>query len=344
MDFMKIELNFKNFLIILFLVCFIFIIFKIKSLLTPFALAFFISYLLDPIVDKLENLKINRTIAVIIVFIFFSLIFTMTFIFVVPIMVNEINSLLKKIPEYLQRLDLKLKEYNYYLLIQPYINEIKGAIIKNLGKISNVLSDVVGTLSGYLGSFVNFIILYSIVPILVFYFLKDFDVLIDKGRTILKNKGLEDVIIKAEKFNDILRRYFRGQFIVSIFLGVMYSITLLIIGVDGAVFVGVISGLLSMVPYLGFIVGFVTSILLVIIQFQDFIHILYVIIGFAVVQVIESNFVTPKVVGESLGLHPVAVIFAIMVGGSLFGIAGMIFSLPVAALIKVSFFDNLLKE
>ncbi|BAI81456.1 transporter [Deferribacter desulfuricans SSM1] len=344
MDFLKIEINFKNFLIILSTILILFLIFKIKNILTPFAIAFFISYLLDPVVDRLENLKFNRTLSVLIVFVLFSLIVIAIILFIFPVMINEINILLKKIPVYLQMLDNKIKEYNYYAIIQPYINEIKSFVVKNLGKISNILLDIFNVLSGYLGNFLNFVLLYSIVPILIFYFLKDFDSIVAKTKTMLEKKGFLNVVDKSEEFNSILKSYFRGQFIVSVLLGILYSVTLLIVGIEGAVFVGVLSGILSMVPYLGFIVGFVTSLLLAFIQFQDLFHPLFVVLGFTIVQVIESNLITPKIVGESLGLHPVAVIFAIMVGGSLFGIAGMIFSLPIAALIKVSFMDNLLTD
>jgi predicted PurR-regulated permease PerM len=107
------------------------------------------------------------------------------------------------------------------------------------------------------------------------------------------------------------------------------------VGVDGGLLIGVISGILSFIPYFGFLFGFVSSIVMSYLQFGDFFHPLYIIIGFTVIQFIESNIVTPKFVGESLGLHPTAVIFALMVGGYLLGLGGMIFSLPVAAFLKV---------
>jgi predicted PurR-regulated permease PerM len=175
-----------------------------------------------------------------------------------------------------------------------------------------------------------------IIPILVFYFLKDFDLIKDKFFKIAnKNFGNLNIENSFYEFNEIISRYFRGQLLVVTFLGISYSALLIIVGVDGGLLIGVISGILSFIPYFGFLFGFVSSIVMSYLQFGDFFHPLYIIIGFTVIQFIESNIVTPKFVGESLGLHPTAVIFALMVGGYLLGLGGMIFSLPVAAFLKV---------
>jgi len=137
------------------------------------------------------------------------------------------------------------------------------------------------------------------------------------------------------EFDKILSVYFRGQIIVAGLLAILYTSVLLIIGVKPAILIGLISGVLSIVPYLGFIIGFGASLIIAIVQFQDFLHPLLVVGGFAIVQMIEGNFITPKIIGESLGLHPTAVIFALLAGGTLFGIGGMILALPVAAFIKI---------
>jgi len=123
--------------------------------------------------------------------------------------------------------------------------------------------------------------------------------------------------------------------IVAGILAVLYTAVLLISGVKPAILIGLVSGVLSIVPYLGFIIGFGTSLILAAVQYQDILHPLMVVAGFAIVQVLEGNLITPKIVGESLGLHPTAVIFALLAGGTLFGIGGMIIALPVAAFVKI---------
>jgi len=124
-------------------------------------------------------------------------------------------------------------------------------------------------------------------------------------------------------------------------LAVLYTTVLLVAGVKPAILIGLVSGLLSIVPYLGFIIGFGTSLVLSIVQYQDILHPMLVVGGFLIVQLLEGNLITPKIVGESLGLHPTAVIFALLAGGSLFGIGGMIIALPIAAFIKILLAEQL---
>lgn len=137
------------------------------------------------------------------------------------------------------------------------------------------------------------------------------------------------------EFDKILSDYFRGMVIVAGCLTVLYTSVLLISGVKPAILIGLISGVLSIVPYLGFIIGFGVSFILAVVQFQDILHPFMVVAGFTIAQAIEGNIITPKVVGGSLGLHPTAVIFALLAGGTLFGIGGMIIALPIAAFAKI---------
>jgi predicted PurR-regulated permease PerM len=137
-------------------------------------------------------------------------------------------------------------------------------------------------------------------------------------------------------FGNVMSSYFRGQFIVMAALCVLYTTALKIVGLDAAILLGITSGLLSIVPYLGFAIGIVLSVIMAAIQFQDIWHPLYVIIGFAIVQMLESFIITPKVMGQTLGINPVATIIVLLIGGATFGILGMIFALPVAvALFKI---------
>ncbi|KAA0258964.1 AI-2E family transporter [Deferribacter autotrophicus] len=341
MKIIKIELDFKKFLSISLILFLLLLVKKINMILTPFAVAFFIAYLLDPIVDKLESFKINRTLAVLVVFVLFSLLVFMLLMFLIPLLITEINQIVMKVPMYINKLEIKLKGVELYPQYKVYIDEVKNLFLKNLGKISNIMIQILGFLKASVGGMLNWILLYSIVPVLIFYFLKDFDMIVLKLKEVVKKKGHDEFVYKGEQFNKILKSYFRGQFIVSLCLAVMYSVVLLLIGIDGALFIGITAGLLSMVPYLGFVIGFLSSLIFAVVQFQDILHPVLVILGFTIVQIIESNFLTPKIVGESLGLHPVVVIFSIMAGGFLFGISGMIFSLPVAAFIKVQLDDYL---
>jgi predicted PurR-regulated permease PerM len=222
------------------------------------------------------------------------------------------------------------------LNIDITLDSLKNQLAPKAGEIAkqtlNAVEGLLASATTAVGSIINL----AIVPILIFYFLKDFDRLNNKLYEIIGRKEDGEKLKRyLTEFDTILSVYFRGQVIVAAILAVLYTAVLLIVGVKPAVLIGLVSGVLSIVPYLGFIIGFGSSLILAIVQFQDILHPLMVVAGFAIVQMIEGNFITPKIVGESLGLHPTAVIFALLAGGSLFGIGGMIIALPIAAFIKI---------
>jgi len=340
----KIEFNLKQLFFIGFLLLLILFLAKLKDIITLFAISILIAYLFDPIVDYMEAKRINRVVGIFIIFLIFTLFLFLIAIFLIPILYSEAISIAKNLPEYFQKILPEVE--NLIKKVNPSfdVNMLKDALLGKLGVISKFLLSATKSVTSSVYSVIKTLLNIFLTPILVFYFLKDFDRIKENFFNIINVKFSH---LKIEEyfneFNSIVSRYFRGQLLVCLFLAFSYTVVLLIIGIEGAVLIGVISGLLSIVPYLGFLSGFISSLLIAYFQFNDFIHPLFVVIGFSVVQFIESNIVTPKLVGGSLGLHPTAVIFALMVGGYLFGIGGMIFSLPVAAFIKV-YTKNVLTE
>jgi predicted PurR-regulated permease PerM len=335
MKLVNIQLDLKNTLIIIGLLLLIFLIFKIQEILAPFAISFFIAYLLDPLVDKMEQYRINRSFSILVIFLLIAGIISVVLIFLLPVIYREIMFLIDKMPRYFGQLMELIQKYTHSdgLEITYYevVNFLKGKVGNLSSMFFQTFASVYSSVSGVVGRIVS----YSLVPILIFYFLRDFDRLMAKVLNLVEQKVSFDIKPHVAEFNSILSRYFRGQLAVSLILAVLYTVALLIAGIKGAIGIGVISGILSIVPYLGFLVGFVTSLIAAYFQYFDLWHPLYVVIGFTVVQFLESNFITPKLVGGSLGLHPTAVIFSLILGGYLLGIAGMIISLPVAAFIKV---------
>lgn len=335
MKIVNIQLDLKNTLIIIGVILLIFLIFKIQGILAPFAISFFIAYLLDPLVDKMERYKISRSFAILLIFLFSAAILTIILIFLLPVIYREIRFLLDKLPQYFSQLVELIQEYTHVDGLEITYQEAVNFLKSKAGEISSMFFQTVASVYSSVYGFIGQVVSYSLVPILIFYFLRDFDRLMTKGLDLAEQKLSFDIKPHVKNFNSIISRYFRGQLAVSLILAVLYSIALLVSGIKGAVAIGVISGILSIVPYLGFFTGFVTSLVVAYFQYLDLWHPLYVIIGFTVVQFVESNYITPKLVGGSLGLHPTAVIFSLILGGYLLGIAGMIISLPVAAFIKV---------
>lgn len=290
---------------------------------------------MDPLISKAEKYKIPRSLSVIIIFILLTGLITIILLILIPIIYREIYSFGKDFPIYIDKLSPFLNDLQSKLNLDLSIDRVKEFIMSKGSEISKMLYKTIGTITNSIKNIIGFIVLYSIVPILIFYFSKDYKYVTDSLIKTLEENSTFNIKKYIEEFNQILSSYFRGQFIVAMILGVLYSLVLLITGVKPSLIVGLTAGVLSIVPYLGFVIGFSTSLVLAYIQYFDMWHPLFVLIGFAIVQTIESNFITPKIVGNKLGLHPTVVIFALLAGGSLLGIAGMIFSLPVAAAIKV---------
>lgn len=335
MDNIKIELKLKTLVLLFLLFLVVALVFKIKGVLMPFAISFFIAYLLDPPISYAEKFGIPRSVSIIAIFIFITAIICLIAIILIPILYREISSFVEDIPGYIDRFLPLLNKFISWANIDVSLEKIKDIVINKGTEISSFVYKAIATITSSIKSIIGSIILYALVPILIFYFSKDYKT-ISKNiiNTIDENThiGLKDYI---HEFNIILSSYFRGQFLVALILGILYSVVLLIVGVKPALLVGLSAGFLSIVPYLGFVYGFTLSTILAYVQYLNIWHPIGVIIGFTIVQILESNFITPKIVGKKLGLHPTVVIFALLIGGSLLGIAGMIFSLPVAAALKV---------
>lgn len=332
----KIEISIRQIFLLLFLFLLFLVINRLRDILTVFAVSILLAYLFDPLIDFMEKKRLGRTFSILIVFTFFSIISALVVIFLIPILYSELISLINNFPKYFQIFSTKIEVYAKSINPQFDMNMLKDFIVGKFDVISKYLLSFTKNFTSSIYSVVQSFFNFMIIPILVFYFLKDFDLIRDKFFKIAnKNFGSVNIESSFYEFNEIISRYFRGQLFVVIFLSISYSVLLLIVGVDGGILIGMISGILSFIPYFGFLVGFVSSIIMSYLQFGDFFHPLYIIIGFTVIQFIESNIITPKFVGESLGLHPTAVIFSLMVGGYLLGLGGMIFSLPVAAFIKI---------
>jgi predicted PurR-regulated permease PerM len=174
-----------------------------------------------------------------------------------------------------------------------------------------------------------------LIPVLAFFFLRDWDVMVERVAALVPRDHLDTVSRLARESSEMLGGFLRGQFLVMLILGAMYGIGLWIVGLDLGLLIGIIAGLFTFVPYLGPTSGIVLGVIAALVQFGDWKHVLGVLIVFGIGQVIESYWLTPKLVGNRIGLHPVAVIFAVLAGGQLFGFLGMLLALPVAAIANV---------
>jgi predicted PurR-regulated permease PerM len=212
---------------------------------------------------------------------------------------------------------------------------LKNVIANNITKAGGVADNLLKALlhSGF--QLVELLVTLILIPVVTFYLLCDWDRVLLGIRNLIP-RHVEPIIVKlVQECDTVLSAFFRGQLLVMLALGIIYSVGLMLIGLQLGLMIGLISGILSIVPYLGFISGIIAASIAAFVQFGTFSSVLFVWLVFAVGHLIEHTFLTPKLVGDRIGLHPVAVIFAILAGGCLFGFMGVLLALPVASVVMV---------
>lgn len=332
----RFDINIKTLVAILSILIFIIFIVKLQSIITIFSVSFLISYILIPFVHFLEiRFKFSRLFSVIVIFATFFIIMTGFLIFLFPFLYYEVWKLIINIPIYLNTFMAKIEDMANHFGYTVDFSFLKEFLISKLHDNSEIFIKKSIAAAGNIIDYISSMLSLMIIPILVFYFLKDFEVVLGNIIKILKSKTGIDFDYYNDQFNSILKKYFRGQILVCFALALMYGIVNFLIGIKGGFIIGLLAGFLSFIPYLGFIAGIVTSIIFAYLQFSDILHPILVVVGFGIVQTIESYILTPKLIGESLGLHPTVVIFSLLAGGYLLGVGGMIISIPVAAFIKI---------
>ena len=316
-----------------------FLVYLLAPVITPFMVGALLAYLGDPLVDRLEAKKLSRTVSVIIVFLIMFLVVLLIPVVLLPLIEHQISALATNFPKYIDWVQQNVVPFVSQLLnVDPTVLDtatVKQSIVGSWREVGGFAGNIVSGISKSSMVLVAWLANLVLVPVVTFYLLRDWDVMIDNIRQLLP-RALEPAVVKLSKeCDDVLGQFLRGQMTVMIALGIVYTVGLWIVGLDLALLVGMIAGLVSFVPYLGFIVGIVLAGIAAIMQFGDMTYLLYVAIVFGIGQALEGMLLTPLLVGDKIGLHPVAVIFAVMAGGQLFGFVGVLLALPVAAVIVV---------
>ena len=315
------------------------LIYLLAPILMPFISAAILAYIADPLTDKLEK-KMPRTLAVSVVFFVLSLVALLLLLILLPMLEKQIVLLAEKLPLYIDRaqkfvvpwlkdrlgLDVSLLD----------INTLKHSLSAYWKTARGIAASVVASLSRSGLVLAGWVANFLLMLVVTFYLLRDWDILVAKIHDLVPRKNEKTVVIFARESNEVLGAFFRGQMLVMLALAIVYTVGLKIAGLDMALLIGGLAGLVSFVPYLGFIVGIVVAGIAALMQYQDLVHLLYVAIVFMIGQMLEGMLLTPMLVGDRIGLHPVAVIFAVLAGGQLFGFVGVLLALPVAAVIAVA--------
>lgn len=315
------------------------LLYLLSPILMPFVIAAFLSYLGDPFADKLEEFQLSRTVSVSIVFMLMILLSVLLVLLVLPLLENQINAFVSKLPKYVSWLNntvIPWFEHKFEIdIVTVDFTEIINVVKSHWQKAGGVMKSVMASVSRSGMVVFQWLMNLVLIPVVAFYFLRDWDILVAKTHALLPRRIASTAAKLASESDEVLSAFMRGQFYVMLALGVIYSVGLSIIGLDLALLIGMFSGVVSFVPYLGAIVGIVLACVAALVQFQELIALIPVAIVFAIGQSLEGMLLTPWLVGEKIGLHPVAVIFAVLAGGQLFGFIGILLALPVASVIMV---------
>jgi len=311
----------------------------LAPVLTPFLLSALLAYLGDPLVDRLESIKVPRALAVVCVFITIFIVLIMLPIILVPLLEQQISSFFAKLPVYLAWIQTEIVPYIENMLgielLEIDIGQFQSIMLENWKKAGGIATTILSSAKQSGMVMLAFIVNIALVPVVTFYLLRDWDILIERTRELIPRRYEATVVRLTKASDEVLGAFLRGQITVMFCLGLIYTLGLWLIGLDLALLIGLIAGVVSFVPYLGFIVGIVLAGIAAFIQFHEFLPLFWVALVFGVGQMLEGMVLTPLLVGDKIGLHPVAVIFAVMAGGQLYGFIGILVALPVAAVAMV---------
>jgi predicted PurR-regulated permease PerM len=307
--------------------------------LTPFAFAALLAYLGDPLVDRLQKRGASRSLSVSIVFGIMTLAMLLVPLILVPLIEDQITALIERLPIYIDWVRKQLMP----LLVERFgvdpemfsTDQIIAMFKEHWRQAGGIAATLIawGSKSGL--ALIGWIMTALLIPVITFYFLRDWDNMLVRVRELLPRHMEPRVVQLARESDDVLSAFIRGQVSVMLVLGLIYSLGLWLAGLKLAFLIGMAAGLLSFVPYLGGALGIGAAVIAALAEYRDVAHVVYVLAVFGIGHSLESFVLTPWLVGDRIGLHPVAVIFAILAGGQLFGFVGVLLALPVAAVLMV---------
>ena len=312
------------------------LVYLLAPILTPFLAGALLAYIFDPLVKRLERHGVSRTVATVIVIVLAGLVLLGLLLVALPLFQGQFVELSQRVPAALDLLQTRFL---------PWLQQTLGITIDfNLGALKTWLTeqateksaDWLPTLQTGALAIVGVLVNLLLIPVVMFYLLKDWDVMVARVASLVPRPWMGTATRVARAMDAVVGEFLRGQLAVIITLSLYYAIALWAVGLDYALPIGILTGVLSFVPFLGFGLGMILALLVAVLQFSDWTGVAWVAGIYLVGQVVESYVVTPRLVGERVGLHPVAVIFVLAAFGQLFGFVGVLLAVPLAAVLLVA--------
>lgn len=319
----------------------LYLFYLLRAILTPFLLAFILAYLLDPVVGVLERKRIPRVGGSLIVIGCLGLLTFLSLTFLVPLVREQIEVAIQEFPRYINA---------FRAWIEPLLTRLGwsgsepgenvfGQFLRRLGDLPlQLLQSATGIIRATTSGLVNLIFLIieiAIVPVATFFLLRDFARMKETALHFFPPRHRGWARAQFRRVDEVLGSFIRGQLLVALMLGVLYTIGLILVGVPFAILMGIVAGVASLVPYMSLVVALAPSLFLSFLQYRDFIHPLGVALVWAVVLSVEGALILPLVMRNRVGLHPVVVLIALLAGGHLYGFFGLLLGVPAAAVIQV---------
>ncbi|MBC8445233.1 MAG: AI-2E family transporter, partial [Rhodospirillaceae bacterium] len=309
-----------------------FFLYALSSIMTPFVAGLAVAYFFDPVADRLEKAGASRGLAAGLVILAFLGLAGIILVLLFPLLQAQVVGLVARIPDLIELLRERaapIVELLQDKLSSGEMDELKGAAESYAGKILSWLGGMLQNLWSGGMAFFNLLSLIVITPLAAFYLLRDWDIIVARFDHLLPRQSANTFREQLSLIDDTIAAFVRGQASVCLVLGIYYATGLTLAGLDFGLLVGLGTGLLAFIPYVGAAIGLLTGAGIALAQFSDWVPILIVVAIFLTGQTAESYILTPKLVGERVGLHPIWVIFALLAGGALFGFTGVLLAVPV---------------
>lgn len=331
----------RSALIVVTLVAFLFLaIWGLGSALFPLLISFGLAYLLFPLIQRLERKGVNRNQAVVGVFSLVALLFVGALILIIPGLVADANAFLKELPESTSKAVARIEGlaagFGYQMDLSA--EAVRAYILENGSQVSGGL--IKGLTAGIAAAFTGVtkwlvsILSFFLIPLFFFYVINDYEKISDGMKAFFPRSIRPKMRHYVDLGNRVLSGYIRGQLMVALVLGIIYAAGLWGIGLRFGILIGMVTGLLSIIPYAGFTIGFLAAMLVGLANHADGGVLIGVVIVFGVVQALEGTVITPRLVGDKVGLSPLATMLALIVGGNIAGLGGMLIAIPAAAIAK----------
>lgn len=322
---------------------FLLLFYLLLPVMAPFLTAAILAYICSPLVDRFSRIRIfrlslGRTFGTLLVMLFLAGLAALLLLIIVPMLQKELLLLAQRLPEYValirDRLEPWLHQY-FGISFSIDVGEIKDILTKHWETAGNLIAPILLSVSKNGFAIIVWIINLLLVPVVLFYLLRDWHALVKRIAQLIPRGWHAKTAEIAQEIDAVLAEFLRGQLSVMLLMSLFYAIGLWLVGLELAIPVALVAGLLGFVPYLGVSIGLLLAVLAAALQFSSPAEIIPVLIVFAAAQMVEGFILTPWLVGDRIGLHPVVVIFALLAGAELFGFVGILLALPISAAIAV---------